>query len=280
MIFDTKMPGEFDGYVTCNYPVIRKACIQRHSQQQQHHQRDSDEITATAASSGNNNALEIYSINWIMFLPNIIIDAKLGFFLYLELNLHEVDLRIFREIKDDHLNLVEFLLNRRFTKRHVIKACQSAIEQRVSLQVIGQIFNKINELYKNYLILINNLGNQSPSSSSLEPSASQQTSTTAADSVGELENAQLKNLAIIEQYDMHNDILYPLVESHDERWWQANAKYTIAVLIEYFRSLNWQHIQIEHLLYKLLVNALIKCNRQQQLHQYLQYIIFFKFCSI
>lgn len=28
LIFDIKMPGEFDGYTTCNYPVIKRACIQ------------------------------------------------------------------------------------------------------------------------------------------------------------------------------------------------------------------------------------------------------------
>lgn len=28
LIFDIKMPGEFDGYTTCNYPVIKKASIQ------------------------------------------------------------------------------------------------------------------------------------------------------------------------------------------------------------------------------------------------------------
>lgn len=75
--------------------------------------------------------------------------------------------------------------------------------------------------------------------------------------------------AIIEQYDMHNCILYPLLE--DEKWWNSNAKYTIAIIIEYFRSLSCNYIPIEHYLYKLLVNALIKSNRLYQLHQYLQY---------
>ncbi len=68
---------------------------------------------------------------------------------------------------------------------------------------------------------------------------------------------------------MHNSILYPLLE--DEKWWSENSNYTISVIIEYFRSLNFQFIPIEHYLYKLLVNALIKANKLYQLHQYLQY---------
>lgn len=71
---------------------------------------------------------------------------------------------------------------------------------------------------------------------------------------------------------MHNIILYPLLE--DEKWWTENSKYTISIIIEYFRSLNCQFIPIEHFLYKLLVNALIKANRLYQLHQYLQYHVF------
>ncbi len=260
MIFDIKMPGEFDGYVTCNYPVIRKACIQRHPQ---------DTINDEAH-------IEIYSINWIMFLPNTIIDAKLGYFLYLELNLSEVDLRVFREIKDDYLMLIEFLLNRRFTKRHVIKACQNAIHEKVSLKIIGEIFNKINQLYKLYRILVEDLKNQNLAANVNSGDGGGGAGGAASGGIStdltrtDVEYAQLKNLAIIDQYEMHNEILYPLVEGQDDKWWQDNSKYTIAVLVEYFRSLNTQHITIEHLLYKLLVDALIKSNRQQQLHQYLQ----------
>lgn len=76
-------------------------------------------------------------------------------------------------------------------------------------------------------------------------------------------------MPIIEQYDMHNLIFYPLME--DEQWWNANSKYTISLLIEYFRSLNLFYIPIEQYFYKLLVNALTKTNRIYQLHQYLQY---------
>ena len=78
-----------------------------------------------------------------------------------------------------------------------------------------------------------------------------------------------KELAIIEQYDMHNAILYPLLE--DDKWWSHNSQYTISLTIEYFRSLNSQFIPIEQSLYKLLVHALLKARRLYQLHQYLQY---------
>lgn len=68
---------------------------------------------------------------------------------------------------------------------------------------------------------------------------------------------------------MYNEILYPLVE--EDTWWNSNIKYTLAVIVEYLRSLNANGITIEHYLYKLFVNALIKSNKLYQLHQYLQY---------
>ena len=68
---------------------------------------------------------------------------------------------------------------------------------------------------------------------------------------------------------MYNEILYPLVE--EDTWWNSNIKYTLAVIVEYLRSLNANGITIGHYLYKLFVNALIKSNKLYQLHQYLQY---------
>lgn len=99
----------------------------------------------------------MYSMNWIMFLPNIIIDAKLGYFWFMELNLREPDLRPFAEFGDDYLRLVEFLLNRKNTKQHVIRVCIEAIRKKSSLKLIEKIFDSINELYKYSILLFPNL---------------------------------------------------------------------------------------------------------------------------
>jgi len=97
-------------------------------------------------------------------------------------------------------------------------------------------------------------------------------STTTSNSTNNSINTNISSsenlLPIVDQYLMHN-LLFHLVE--DDLWWNSNSKYTIAVIIEYFRSLSVRFIPIEHYLYKLLVNALIKSNRLYQLHQYLQY---------
>lgn len=112
-------------------------------------------------------------------------------------------------------------------------------------------------------------------SSSLSGGANNSTNNSSSQSIvaakgnEETTSTSYEKMPIIEQYDMHNLIFYPLME--DEQWWNANSKYTISLLIEYFRSLNLFYIPIEQYFYKLLVNALTKTNRIYQLHQYLQY---------
>lgn len=265
LIFDIKLPGEFDGYTTCNYPVIKKASIQASDWALRNADTilDSSNRSSPASSSTSPHPSEMYSMTWIMFLPNIIIDARLGSLWYIELNLKEPDLRPFNEFGNDYLKLVEFLLNRKNTKQHVLKVCKLAIMQRTSLKTIGKIFDKINDFYAFWLKIFPTNTTGSPNSSqSNEPNNALRT-------IAAEERTERDNLPIIEQLEMHNLLFYPMLE--DENWWTCNAKYTVSLIVEYFRSLNVFSISIEHYLYKLLVSALIKTNNLYKLHQYLQY---------
>ena len=278
MIFDIKMQGEFDGYVTCNQPIIKKASIQSADIPLAHsvNENSSNFLSNPSPASSNSSVSlnEMYSMNWIMFLPNVIIDAKLGLFWYMELNLKNADLRPFVEFGDDYLKLIEFLLNRKNTKKLILKVCDIAIRKNSSLKVIEKIFDKVNEFYKYSLMMFPDLSKLNNENVPPTPTDSHSLTVSSSGTGGGDNKAnsylnEKNELPIIEQYDMHNSILYKLTE--DDKWWSQNSKYTVAIIIEYFRSLNVHFIQIEHYLYKLLVNALIKSNRLYQLHQYLQY---------
>ena len=41
--------------------------------------------------------------------------------------------------------------------------------------------------------------------------------------------------------------------------------------VEYIRSLSFHQIDVQHFLYELVINSLVKNNRFYQLHQFLQY---------
>jgi hypothetical protein len=213
----------------------------------------------------------------------------LGCFWFVELNLKDGDLRPFADFGDNHVLLLDFLLNRKRTKRHVLQVCANAIKAKSSLKIIEIIFQKINIIYSLYLnnpinnsssssnnsgtvisngfVLVNSIPDSSSSLGNNNTITANSSTSVVATATATFDERDVR--PIIEQYDMHNLILYPLIE--DDKWWNQNSKYTIAIIVEYFRSLNVNFIPIENYLYKLLVDALIKSNRLYQLHQYLQY---------
>jgi regulator of MON1-CCZ1 complex len=129
------------------------------------------------------------------------------------------------------------------------------------------MFDRINQYYKEYLLMNNGMNNLSLISTTTHNNNNNNNNLINTNTLNDKQQ-QLNLLPIVDQYDMHN-LLFHFVE--DDIWWNLNSKYTISIIIEYFRSLSIRFIPIEHYLYKLLVNALIKSNRLYQLHQYLQY---------
>lgn len=255
LIYDIKMFGEFDGFLTRIDPIIKNAKL------------EVPQIQASLLSSIDNPFTdqsqvlipEIYSKNWIMFLPNIIIDPKLGCYWFLELKL--VSLAPLEELSNDPLKQIDFLLNRNNSKKLVLKICHDLIHSHSSLKKIEKIFEKINTFYKFINLKVNNLHLTTTSSSS--------SLTLTISGQNELIDIKSNLYPLIEQHDLYHEILYPLIE--DESWWNTHSKYYLSVLIEYFRSLNSKSIPIEYHLYKLLFDTLKKSNKLYQLQQYLQY---------
>ena len=293
LIYDIKMPSGSDGYVTFNNPIIKKAKIKASKipiSQLSMVDYSSNQVEETVNSNDNlfittNNSnasskssspttsssplqtsmsvyeTEIYSKNWIFFLPNVVIDTSLCCFWFVKIRLNYI--QKINELNNDKMLLVNFLLNRKNSKKLLINVCYDSIKIHLSLRQLSIIFDKINEFYNTitskYLQRVQNLNlNQSGQSQSMIFNVQ----AAPASLVSSL-------LPVIEQYDMYNEILYPLVE--DDNWWNSNIKYTLAIIVEYLRSLNANGITIEHYLYKLFVNALIKANKLYELHQYLQY---------
>eukprot|EP01121_Diplochlamys_sp_Union-15-3_P008527 TRINITY_DN2264_c0_g2_i1.p1 TRINITY_DN2264_c0_g2~~TRINITY_DN2264_c0_g2_i1.p1 ORF type:complete len:638 (-),score=93.50 TRINITY_DN2264_c0_g2_i1:4-1917(-) len=70
---------------------------------------------------------------------------------------------------------------------------------------------------------------------------------------------------VIEQEDMYRNVFVPVEEKTN------NPKYMVAVLTEYIRTLNFKKIPVHSFLYELLIDILVRNNRFNQLHQFLQY---------
>jgi len=88
------------------------------------------------------------SANWVVFQPNIVIDAKLGCLWTLELKLAPILC-----LMPDKIRLVEFLLQRSSGKKYMIQMLQSTILSAESpdLALIANIFDKLNDNYKSFV---------------------------------------------------------------------------------------------------------------------------------
>ncbi|XP_053687553.1 regulator of MON1-CCZ1 complex [Sabethes cyaneus] len=92
---------------------------------------------------------DLYSQYWVLFQPNIVIDAKLGCLWHVLVKLNSLCAMI-----TDRFRLVEFLLQRTEGKPvllNVLKEMMTVNYSGTMLPVIESIFNKLNGLYKGVL---------------------------------------------------------------------------------------------------------------------------------
>jgi len=86
--------------------------------------------------------------NWVVFPPNVIIDAKLGCFWHLELKLEPL-----KSLIPDKTRLVEFLLQRESGKKYLIQVLKDTILTPDSndLSRVADVFDILNENYRSFL---------------------------------------------------------------------------------------------------------------------------------
>ena len=123
--------------------------------------------------------------------------------------------------------------------------------ERGSLPVIATVFDKLNHEYKKYL--------EAEQSYTMVVEAGQSRS-------NPLLKRPVRTQAVIDQSDMYTHVLSVFTEKKE-----APHKFTIAVLMEYIRSLNQFQIAVQHYLYELVIKTLVQHNLFYTLHQFLQY---------
>lgn len=90
----------------------------------------------------------IDSVNWVVFPPNVIIDAKLGCLWFLQLKLGSI-----QNLMPDKIRLVEFLLQRTQGKRQLLQLLQHTVlsPRSTDLDLVEGVFDKLNENYQSFL---------------------------------------------------------------------------------------------------------------------------------
>uniref|UniRef100_A0A674GUS4 Regulator of MON1-CCZ1 n=1 Tax=Taeniopygia guttata TaxID=59729 RepID=A0A674GUS4_TAEGU len=239
VIFDIKLKGEFDGSTTIHQFVLPPRSIQPY------------QIPVAGPPSVTSQApvpCKLYSSSWIVFQPDIIISASEGYLWSLQVKLEPVV-----NLLVDKGKLMDFLLQRKECKMVILSVCSQMLSEpeRGSLSVIATVFDKLNNEYKKYL-------------------EAEQSYTMVVETGLSRSNPLLKRpvrtQAVIDQSDMYTHVLSVFTEKKE-----APHKFTIAVLMEYIRSLNQFQIAVQHYLYELVIKTLVQHNLFYMLHQFLQY---------
>ena len=171
---------------------------------------------------------ELYTPTWIVFQPDVVIDAKLGALWTVNLELPP----IVKHFTEPDL-LVSFLLPRSNSKPVILEVVRNAILGQAPLPVIAKMFDRFNAVIAS-----------------------------TRDAPGSRVGYQC-----VTQEDLYL-IIFAKLDSLEPR---LDHKFTVAVLVEYLRSLNQYDIAVQHYLYELVIDLLVEHNRYYQLHQFLQY---------
>uniref|UniRef100_A0A3Q2QLV7 Regulator of MON1-CCZ1 n=1 Tax=Fundulus heteroclitus TaxID=8078 RepID=A0A3Q2QLV7_FUNHE len=188
---------------------------------------------------------QLYSSSWSVFQPDIIISASEGYLWYLQVKLPPTV-----HLLQDKGKLMDFLLRRRDCKMVILSVCSQS-QEKASLPVVATVFDKLNQVYKEYL----------------EAEQSYAAATESGTSRGgAAQKRPVRTQAVIDQSDMYTHVLSSFTERKD-----VTHKFIIAVVMEYIRSLNQYQITVQHYLYELVIKTLVQNNLFYMLHQFLQY---------
>ena len=234
VIFDVKLETQkTDGYVHYHYPVLSPLGIKPFKLLL-------PSVNMQAGTDRTEYNCELYSANWIVFQPDIVIDAKLGCLWSLQLSLEPLVTMI-----SDKDRLIQFLLYRTESKSVVLNVCAQMLipGSQANLKSLAKVYDMLNFSYKDYL----------------------STDSVTQASSGDAVCASTKKV-VVDQSDMFTHVFSVFEEYKDIKY-----KFKVSVLIEYIRSLNLYSIPVQHYLYELIINILVHNNCFYQLHQFLQY---------
>lgn len=230
MVFDIALPGESDGSVTYHSPVVPARSMR------------SFNLHLPGLGEPLSHTCELYSPNWVVFQPNIVIDAKLGCLWYIALCLTT----LCKQIKDLS-TCVQLVLKRTGGKEVLLKLLHNAINRpQPPLASIQESFNHINTVYRQWA----------------EAELQSQTALPAGSHMSHKPVSAPR--VLIDQNDIYHQVLQGLSDD-------ANPSCIEWVLLAYIKSLTEHGILAQHHLNEMLITTLVRRGKYTSLHQLLQY---------
>ena len=224
-----------------------------------------------------------YPVHWVVFAPDIVVDANAGLMWHLKLEILPKNDDVVVGESTNAVNslemprLISFLLQREGAKNVLLDTLSEWCNRsETDLGSIGQSFDKINREYRLYI------DQQLAPNLALPAGGVFLTPTASPINISKSESAmslvtslcQAPSKVVLDQSDIYTNILSPLLEmaaACDQRSSSMSIKRVIAIVIEYLRSLSERQIPAQHFLYEILINLLVRSGQWYQLHQLLQY---------
>ncbi|KAL9904700.1 regulator of MON1-CCZ1 complex protein bulli [Glossina fuscipes fuscipes] len=230
LVFDIALSGEVINEVTYHKPITTPRNIRPFALK-----------LPSLSPDGNILQCDLYSTNWVLFQPNIVIDAKLGCMWYLNL-----DIEAFCTLISDRIRLTEFLLQRESGKPVLLKVLKQLVQDQYNgslLPVLETIFNKANKIYASWVQT--ELQNQTAQPSNVKTTAKSVT----------------PPKVLIEQLDMYSHVFQPI----------AGKPQCETILLLYLQSLEKHNVAAQEELSKLLTTELIRNQNYETLRRLVSY---------
>lgn len=216
LLFDIALPGEVINDVTYHAPITPGRSIKPFALK-----------LPSLSPDGQILQCELYSTHWVLFQPNIVIDAKLGCMWYLNLCIEPLC-----QLISDRIRLTELLLQRSNGKPVLLKVLAQLMDDQYKgtlIPVLETIFNRINKIYASWVQL--ELQSQTAQPSNVKTSSVKQAT---------------PPIVLIDQLDMVQ--IFQRI---------AHRSYTEAILMMYLQSLNKFNIAAQEDLSKIIITELI-----------------------
>ncbi|XP_076061105.1 regulator of MON1-CCZ1 complex protein bulli [Oratosquilla oratoria] len=260
LLFDVQLGGEVSNGTTSVFPVTVPRSVQPFALEE-------PGVVPGSGAHPTSIPVDLYAPTWVVFQPDIVIDARLGCLWHLWLRLN-----CLAAVMQDKSQLIDCLLRRSQAKDLVLEVVKGLVLAG-SLAPLGTIFDKINAVYRHHLSSA--LQSQAGELASLVPSTE-----------------EYSQGVVVEQADMYSHVLAPLMEKAEEQETKnsedketsgsdteqacanqvsISTQLVVGVVLEYIRSLGAVGITVQHFLYELVINALVRARKFYQLHQLLQY---------
>ncbi len=271
-LFDVCSVGDSDGSVTYLGPVATGAIEEKQRQ---------GAAAVLPTSTGGTRSLE-YSSSWVTFQPDIIVDAKEGFMWRVKVVLSDTG-RLSAAIPDP-TSLISFLKRREGAKSVLLEALlRFSMDTSTRVKTVGELLDQINAEY--HLHVEEQLQQQMALPASASASAFSSAKQAIKQTLSPISPAEpfpqgspqqsFQNpdrnrfpvaKVVIDQADLYASLFSPMLESGN-----VCQKRLVAIMMEYYRSLEMHHIQAQHFLSELLINLLVTSRQWFQLHVLLQY---------